>query len=139
MEQPKKTTVPPDRHSSIPGNDAALEQRRRVSRVVHDDRGNASVQWLDAPADYERPVFEVETNTARMRRLQYGLGAEKLSLEAERAFNPYSNPAPVQRKIGDAGRGATSRTDLRKLSEWIKMMRELEERKQQGGSADNDD
>ena len=106
---------------------------------MHDDRGNASVQWLDAPADYERPVFEVETNTARMRRLQCGLGAEKLSLEAEQAFNPYSNPTPVARKIGDAGRGATSRTDLRKLSEWIKMMRELEERKQQGGGADNDD
>jgi len=30
--------------------------------------------------------------------------------------------------------GTTSRTDLRKLSEWIKMKRELEERKLRGDS-----
>jgi hypothetical protein len=112
-----------------------------MSRIIHDDRGNASVQWQDAPRDYERPVFEVESNTARMRRLQSSLDADRLSLEPQQSFNPYSNPMPVERKPlkPSVSAGTTSRTDLRKLSEWIKMMRELEERKKNGGGADNDD
>lgn len=48
-----------------------------------------------------------------------------LQLEPQRtAFDPYANASGVARKSGN-----TTRTDLRKLSEWIKMMRELEERK----------
>ena len=30
------------------------DARRRLSRIVHDHKGNATVEWLDAPADYER-------------------------------------------------------------------------------------
>jgi hypothetical protein len=67
-------------------------QRRRLSRIVHDHKGNATVEWVEAPAGYERQVFEIEG-------------------EAERPPDP------------------GSRTDLRKLSAWIKMMRELEEAK----------
>jgi hypothetical protein len=67
-------------------------ERRRIGKVVHDDRGNASVSWRDAPLDQ-------------------------------------------QRQIRDDGRrpiGGTSRTDLRRLSEHIKMMRDLEARKRNG-------
>ena len=35
-------------------------ERRRLSQVVHDHKGNAKVVWHDAPADYERPVLEIE-------------------------------------------------------------------------------
>jgi hypothetical protein len=85
-------------------------ERRRIGRVVHDERGNASVRWRDAPADQKRPVLEV-------------LGEASLSTKGEETYDPYARP-----RVREAG-GTTSRTDLRKLSEWIKMMRELEARK----------
>jgi hypothetical protein len=89
-------------------------ERRRISRVRHDDRGNAYVEWVDAPAELvDRPRLEVQD------------GAAGLQLEMERkTYDPYANNAGRNRKTGN-----TTRTDLRKLSEWIKMMRDLEERK----------
>jgi hypothetical protein len=93
-------------------------ERRRIGTVVHDDRGNASVKWRDAPADFERAVLELQ-------------GEPGLSIKTEETFDPY---ARRQQPRADARRhGHTARTDLRKLSEHIKMMRELEERKRNGG------
>jgi hypothetical protein len=91
-------------------------ERRRLARVRHDDRGNAYVEWEDAPAGaVARPRFEIEDGG--------------LHLEGERkAYDPYANASGVTRKTGN-----TTRTDLRKLSDWIKMMRELEERKRGSG------
>jgi len=94
-------------------------ERRRLSRVRHDDRGNAYVEWVDAPAELvKRPKLEIQGEPGG------------LQLEAERRdYDPYANGAGIQRKTANT----TTRTDLRKLSEWIKMMRELEERKRNGG------
>jgi hypothetical protein len=92
-------------------------ERRRIGRIVHDDRGNASVSWLDAPSDYQRPVLELEGEAAG------GLALEK----APQTFDPYARERPPEPK-----KTAAPRKDLRKLSEWIKMMRELEERKRKG-------
>jgi hypothetical protein len=91
-------------------------ERRRIGRIVHDDRGNKTVDWHDAPADYKRTVLEVEAES-------HGLAIQK----APRNFDPYARATPVEAKK-DTG----PRKDLRKLSEWIKMMRELEERKLKG-------
>ena len=53
-------------------------------------------------------------------------GEERLTLNTgETSYDPYARKRPLE-----AGRGA--RTDLRKLSQWIKMMRELEERRRNG-------
>jgi hypothetical protein len=95
-------------------------ERRRLSRVRHDDRGNAYVEWVDVPAELvERPKLEIQGESA------------ELQLETpQTSCDPYSNRAGAARTRGS---GNTSRTDLRKLSEWIKMMRELEERKRDGG------
>lgn len=89
-------------------------ERRRLSRVRHDDRGNAYVEWVDAPADLvSRPKLELQREPG------------ELQLDTQRsAYNPYANDTGGARKSGN-----TTRTDLRKLSEWIKMMRELEERR----------
>jgi hypothetical protein len=100
-----------------------------MARVVHDDRGNASVQWHDAPDDYERPVLEIESSGIRPG-LDGRLGVDKLSIEPA-SFDPYASSRPVERKAPKAS-GNTSRTDLRKLSDWIKLMREIEERKKRG-------
>ena len=103
---------------------------------MHDDRGNASVQWHDAPADYERPVLEIEASGVR-RGLHHRLGADALSLQQDETFDPYARSRPVERKATKST-GNTTRTDLRKLSEWIKLMREIEERKQRGAEPDEE-
>ena len=100
-----------------PAEPAPPSERRRIGTVVHDDRGNASVTWRDAPADLERPVLEV-------------LGDPALGIKHEESFDPYARRGAHQPRQGG---GSATRTDLRKLSEWIKMMRELEERKKKGG------
>jgi hypothetical protein len=114
----------------IPPESEPDAERRRIGKVVHDDRGNASVKWLDAPSDYQRPVLELARDSAPARK-------------PEEAFNPYAHGATrsiASRTPGTAtstrSTGNTTRTDLRKLSEWIKMMRELEERKRNGGDQD---
>ena len=89
-------------------------ERRRIGTVVHDDRGNASVEWRAAPADHERPVLELQ-------------GEEQLTLETgQTSYDPYARSRPVNG-------GGARRTDLRRLGEWIKKMRELEERRRDGG------
>jgi hypothetical protein len=99
---------------------ASDAERRRIGLVVHDDRGQASVEWRDAPGDYQRPVLEV-------------LGNPQLALKTEESYDPYARHTATYPRTGP---GSTSRTDLRKLSEWIKMKRELEERKRRGEDAD---
>ena len=90
------------------------DERRRIGTVVHDDRGNASVEWRAAPTDHERPVLEV-------------LDEDGLTLKTEEvSFDPYARNRPFRTGVG-------RRTDLRKLSEWIKKMRELEGRQRSGG------
>jgi hypothetical protein len=105
---------PTKKPGEFPRPEAPEAKRRRIGRVVHDDRGNASVSWRDAPEDYERPVLEV-------------LGEPGLSIKPEESGDPYAN-RPDTRKSA----GTPARTDLRKLSEHIKKMRELEARKRRG-------
>jgi hypothetical protein len=119
VNEPNKTEpVPPEPPDS---------ERRRIGKVVHDDRGNASVKWSDAPADYQRPVLELVEDAAG---------------QPENAFNPYglgapgSTTGPHRTPASKRSTGNTTRTDLRKLSDWIKVMRELEERKRNGGEQD---
>jgi len=96
------------------------DARRRVSRIVHDHKGNATVEWLDAPSGHERPKFEIEGAGPRATPPRHSLSIQK---EAD-SHDPYMRipEAERQRKPGQ-------KTDLRKLSAWIKMMRSLEEAK----------
>ena len=96
-------------------------ERRRIGTVVHDDRGNASVKWRDAPADFKRTVLEV-------------LGEPGLSIKTDETFDPYARRQPP--RADGRSHGHTARTDLRKLSEHIKLMRELEERKRNDGGGE---
>jgi hypothetical protein len=108
---------PPEAEASQTG------ERRRLSRVKHDDRGNAYVEWLEAPAQLvERPKLEIQDHLELEERAGGG------------AYDPYANPSGAARRTGN-----TTRTDLRKLSEWIKLMRELEERKRNGGEGEEGD
>ena len=104
----------------------APANRRRVSQIVHDERGNARVEWIDAgyagePLD--RAPLSIESTPPR------GANA-KLTVERVRSkgFDPYA-------RVGAAHAPETKKPagkrDLRKLGEWIKMKRELEERRAQ--------
>jgi hypothetical protein len=121
METSRKKSFVSDRHETTGqamGQATGNSERRRIGRIVHDERGNARLDWWDAPADYRRPVLEIESESQ-------GLGIQK----APRTFDPYACATPPEQKKTAA---AGPRKDLRKLSEWIKMMRELEERKSRG-------
>jgi hypothetical protein len=102
-------------------------ERRRLSRIVHDHKGNATVQWYDAPADYERPVFEIEDAGPTKSDPHAG----SLSIPSDDLHNPYMHVPGADRK-----RAPGQRTDLRKLSAWIKLMRELEEAKKRNQDED---
>jgi hypothetical protein len=111
------------RNKAPEGNAAgAATNRRRLGTIVHDDRGNALVEWHDAPADEQRPVLEV-------------LGEPQLALQNDESYDPYARHTASLPKPNP---GNTTRTDLRKLSEWIKMKRELEARKLRGDDVDDE-
>jgi hypothetical protein len=114
------------------GNPPGNANRRRASQIVHDDRGNARVEWIDAGyagVPLERAPLSIEQTPAR------GENA-RLTVERVRAkgFDPYARvgtgPAPEQQKKPPAKR------DLKKLGEWIKLKRELEARKAAGEDVD---
>ncbi len=93
-------------------------ERRRIGQIVRDERGNAFLNWRDAPADETRPVLEI-------------LGEPKLTLKAaEETFDPYARSRPPREATRP--KSAATRTDLRRLSEHIKLMRALEERRRHG-------
>jgi hypothetical protein len=101
--------------------------RRRASQIVHDERGNARVEWIDAGyagVPLERAPLSIEQTPARG-------DSAKLTVERVRAkgFDPYA-------RVGNAHvpepKKAPVKRDLRKLGEWIKLKRELEARKTSG-------
>jgi hypothetical protein len=108
-----------------PPETSATGQQRRLAKIIHDDRGSASVEWQNAPEGYQRPVLELDDPTiARNSKVRGGI--EVLHIKNEETFNPYE-------RSPDGRRRETTRSNLRKLSEHIKLMRELEERKKSSG------
>jgi hypothetical protein len=99
--------------------------RRRASQIVHDERGNARVEWIDAGhagVPLERAPLSIESTPARGDSARLGLERNRAS-----GFDPYARvgAGPVAEPKKPVKR------DLRKLGEWIKMKRELEERRAQ--------
>jgi hypothetical protein len=97
----------------------SILERRRIGKVVHDERGNARLEWADAPADAERPALSLEETQP--------------AYKPESGYNPYEKAPRGRQQAPPAPDEPLSarpvKRDLRKLSEWIKQMRELEERR----------
>ena len=111
------------------GKPPLAPNRRRVSQIVHDDRGNARVEWIEAGfagQPLERAPLTIETTPARGE-------PARLTVERVRArgFDPYERAGNAH--VPEPKKPAGKR-DLRKLGEWIKLKRELEARKDQGDS-----
>jgi hypothetical protein len=105
-----------DKKTAAGDSGASESNRRRIGTIVHDERGMASLEWHDAPADLHRPVLQI-------------VGNPPLTVQDDASYDPYARHTAT---IPGTARGNTTRTDLRKLSEWIKMKRALEDRKLRG-------
>ena len=112
-------------------------ERRRIGQIVHDDRGSASVEWRDAPDDHERQKLEIENSRSSGRgdtKLRKGI---TLEVRNDDTFNPYDrSPDSFGGRPGAAGGPKGPKRDLTKLSEWLKLMRAMEERKKDGGESE---
>jgi hypothetical protein len=86
---------------------------------VHDERGNATLEWVEAPpADSERTTLSLEETQP--------------AYKPEQGYNPYEKNVRASKKPTEEPPPRPAKRDLRKLSEWIKQMRELEERRRRG-------
>ncbi|HEY1899586.1 MAG TPA: hypothetical protein VGG49_07325 [Steroidobacteraceae bacterium] len=110
----KKDAGPPQ-----PLTAAGPSERRRIAKIVRDDRDTATVEWLDAPKDYARVPLSIESTLPRGRIRPVG------------GYDPYETISPP-RKTKAIKDERPAKRDLRKLSQWIKQMRALEERKKRG-------
>jgi hypothetical protein len=64
--------------------------RRRLSKIVHDHKGTARVEWLDAPDDHERQIFEIEgSRPPPATTSNRGLSTGSLAIQTEDSHNPY--------------------------------------------------
>src|SRR5215469_2850986 len=106
-----------------PTGATSILERRRIAKVVHDERGNASVEWVKAPEEGERVALSLE-DTETTARPGGGYDPYQKGAKARLGGAPSKQPG-----TGTPQRPGKPR-DLRKLSEWIKQMRELEARKQ---------
>ena len=111
-------------HTQTHMDSSSTRERRRLSKVVHDHKGTARVEWLDAPDDHERQILEIEGSKPPATASKRGSSTGSLAIQTEDSHNPYMRVPGSERK-----RAPGQRTDLRKLSAWIKMMRALEEAK----------
>jgi hypothetical protein len=117
-----------DNHDDKPGR-ARLQHsgppsvefpRRRLGRIVHDERGRASVEWELLDGDEARAprvalsIVEDTPPTARSFRM---------SCTAD-GVNPYDRGVELRRDGGNGKR--RSPADLRKLDAWIKQRRAVE-------------
>ncbi len=100
--------------------------RRELGRIVHDERGTASMEWVAVSRGQPRQVLEIVEDPGRGKPL-----APRGANDPGSGFNPYASAVPDA--PGVAAREAPRKPrDLRKLGEWMKMMRELEARKKRG-------
>ena len=95
---------------------------------MHDERGNARVEWIDAGyagVPLERAPLSIQDSPARG-------DAAKLAVERNRAsgFDPYARVGNAH--VPEPKKAQGGKRDLKKLGEWIKLKRELEARKDSG-------
>jgi hypothetical protein len=109
-----------DKRAEVPTAEADPAQRRRIGRVVRDDRDSAKVEWVDAPAGYSRLPLSIEST------LPPG------GIKPASGYDPYETNTPQRAAGKPAADKRPVKRDLRKLSEWIKQMRDLEQRKKRG-------
>jgi hypothetical protein len=135
--------------SDSPKKPPVTNDRRRVSRIVHDERGNARVEWVEVADErqhlFDRPQFEIDDSCQSPAANNSASGkspapkAQPLSVERQRSsgFDPYQRVDTAGRTFNDRPKTSGKR-DLRKLGEWLKIKREVEERRARGDTDDDE-
>ncbi len=110
--------------------------RRRASRIVHDERGNARVEWVDIAPDRQSQFERKELKIADTGRFK----SQPLQIERDRAtgFDPYARVGTAGRPQSEPNAKTGGKRDLRKLGEWLKIKREVEERRARGEDGEED-
>src|SRR5580692_3264320 len=93
----KKDNRQPD---SEPAASADTIERRRIGRIVRDDRDSATVEWVDAPSDYQRVPLSLEGTLPKGKKLAQG------------GYNPYETNAPNKSKAAGAKEQRPVKRDL---------------------------
>lgn len=100
--------------------------RRRLGRIVHDERGRASMEWeridpgeRDAPPRVPLAIVEDPSPTARSMRLS----------SSGHGVDPYDRGVENRRESGSRARGPA---DLRQLDAWIRQRRAVEANRRSG-------
>lgn len=105
-------------------------QRRKLGRIIHDERHTTTMEWTLEDSDAERVVLQILEDPAphSINGFQASHASQASQVSPARAPDaplarlPYGQPATP-----DAEPDAPRRPkDLRKLSEWIKLTRKLE-------------
>jgi hypothetical protein len=95
-------------------------QRRKLGRIIHNDRHTTTMEWAPEDSNSERVVLQIlegpEADSIN------GFQPYGRSPGAPAAVLPYGQPAALSPEP-DAPRRPK---DLRKLGEWIKLTRKLE-------------
>jgi hypothetical protein len=107
-----------------PSRSATADDGRRASRIIHDERGNARVEWLELPQDF---LFNDRTALTVLKDGGDSRGTPERARTS--GFNPYQRAGVNSPEPAPAAR---PKRDLRKLSEWIKVSREVAARKARG-------
>ncbi len=110
------------RPASAPAAPSDTAKHRRIGKIVRDERDIASVEWVAAPPGYDRVPLSLEGTLPP--------NANGIRASATGGYNPYETMAPQKAKAAAEKRPV--KRGLRRLSEWIKQMRELAGRKKRG-------
>ena len=92
-----------DKRAPEPAAESDPGQRRRVGKVVRDDRDSATVEWVEAPAGYHRVPLAIESTLPPS-------GIKPVS-----GYDPYETIAP-QRAVSKPADKRPAKRDLRKRS-----------------------
>jgi hypothetical protein len=99
-------------------------------RVTHDDRGNAVWQWASATGS-----FNSEATSGRLKKLDnasLSIAEDAPSTLASARTNPLGTVkgySPYDSGVLEKKSAPRKKTDLRKLSEWLKLKKQAENNK----------
>jgi hypothetical protein len=121
------------------GSEIDAKSNGRTGRVKFDDRGNAVWEWQLATG-----AFGVEVSTQRLQKLEHP--ALSIADDAPTPFETVrSNPLGTKKGYDpyDSGKlgkkPPPAKKDLRRLSEWLKLKKQIEGAKDGDKDADRDD
>jgi hypothetical protein len=97
---------------------------RRLSKIVHDEKGNPTFVWEVVSLDQQLPAppDPEDERTAMALPLYTG----DLAIEADETFQSDPHNPYMRQRCTRPARRTNGRTDLRALSAWIKIMRQMQ-------------